>query len=99
MMRDALKQAEELGRSESPVLREAAATLRKVHTHNQMLLDTGDYTPCDHCNQAIRVDHGDDELWEGFEEQAAELEEAIGNGPVEWTCSEECMKARIEHHS
>jgi len=91
MMRDALEQAEELEAT--------AKTLRKVYEHNQMLLDTGDYTPCDHCYQAIKVDHDEKTLWEGFEKQAEELEEAIGNGPVEWTCCEECMRARIAHHN
>ena len=68
-------------------------------TTDQELLDSGDFTPCENCNKPIRVDHNGEDLWPGFEEQAEELEDAIGNGPPEWTCSEPCMKARIAAHT
>jgi uncharacterized protein YwlG (UPF0340 family) len=90
MIKDALAQAK--------ALEEAAKTLRQAWRHNEMLLQTGAFQHCEHCNQAIRIEHDDEELWEGFETEYAELEEAIGNGPSEWTCSSECLQARVKHH-
>lgn len=90
MIKNALTQAK--------ALEEAAKTLRKAHAYNQQLLNSGYYAPCDHCGQAIRVEQHDDEFWEGFEEQAEELRVLIGNGHQEWTCTAECMQARIDYH-
>jgi len=90
-----LKDLEENLLLEDPTLQPIWESLEKIVKHNQMLLDTGVFTPCECCNQAIRVEHNSEEEWDNFEAQHDELERLIGNGPPEWYCSEECIQTRI----